>query len=369
MSIYPISNSPAFNTFDTNRARNDVFRDENIVRLIASFLDRAQDRTSFGRVNQYVYSIILDPSTLPSLGRFFHSFAAWQRNNPRPYHAGLHGILPPLVTLGTLGPLTSQTSGLLSPSTPPSETISIVTQLAGPVFESIVPNQISFLSFPDSPFPSLSLPAPSTRPYVLFGSFYEPSEPTSSQTRRSPSVVTFPTHSAGMSVINRGGLSSIGRISNRSSPQHPMRPTSSSTEEDFYTNFVESTNNLRHETALQNNTDGGNYLKSVIDERMQTLSDDERVEFKKKIEEIDEELFTVIPNLAVKKAISSTVPLTTNNTPNFMHNHLKQLEQLRQKQKSLIAADLMKECGRIATELQRETDCIASMQKALQSFT
>ena len=148
-----------------------------------------------------------------------------------------------------------------------------------------------------------------------------------------------------------------------------MQPTSNSREQDFYTNFVELTNNLRHETALQSNTDGGQYLKSVIDEHMQTLSDDDRVEFKKKMGEIDEELFTVIPHLAVKKAISSTVPLTRKNTPHFMHAHLKQLEQLRLKQKSLTPADLMKECGRIATELQRETDCIVSMQKALQSFS
>ena len=135
-----------------------------------------------------------------------------------------------------------------------------------------------------------------------------------------------------------------------------------------YTDFVQIANDLRYGAAIQNNKDGEKYLKSVIDEHMQTLSDNERIDFKQKISEIDPELFTIIPHLVVRKAISSPVPLTGKNTPRFMHDHLVQLEKLRQKQKPLNATELMKECGIIATSLQRKTDCIASMQKALQSF-
>lgn len=138
---------------------------------------------------------------------------------------------------------------------------------------------------------------------------------------------------------------------------------------DYYGNYVEGQNDIRHEAAIQNNADDAIYLKSVIDEHLQALPEDEKEAFKKKIAEIDPALFVIIPQLAVKKAISSSVPLTNKNTPFFMHTDTKllnQLEELRKNPKKLSPDDLWKECGRIATLLSRQTDCIASIQQALQ---
>jgi hypothetical protein len=139
--------------------------------------------------------------------------------------------------------------------------------------------------------------------------------------------------------------------------------------EDLYSGVVQRTNDNRHQQALQKNTDGAGYLKSVINGHLQALPQNEKDAFKKKIEESDPEIFLEIPRLAVKKAISSATALTKSNTPGFMHKHLDQLEQLRQKQSKLAPNDLWKECCDIATHLSREADCIASMQKALESVS
>jgi hypothetical protein len=138
--------------------------------------------------------------------------------------------------------------------------------------------------------------------------------------------------------------------------------------EDLYGGIVQRTNDQRHEQAIRNNTDGANYLKSVISDHIQALPQKEKAEFKTKIEESDPEVFIEIPRIAVKKAISSPAPLTVSNTPRFMHQHLDQLEQLRQKQKQLSSENLWKQCCDIATHLAREADCIAGMQKALETF-
>jgi hypothetical protein len=138
-----------------------------------------------------------------------------------------------------------------------------------------------------------------------------------------------------------------------------------SANEDLYGGVVQRDNDVRHRDAVQNNTDGANYLKSVISEHLNTLSQEEQTVFKEKAEELDPEIILEIPCLAVKKLISSTAALTVGNTPLFVRKHLSQLEQLRQKQNSMSPQDLWKEVGKIATDLARESDCIASIQKAL----
>lgn len=138
--------------------------------------------------------------------------------------------------------------------------------------------------------------------------------------------------------------------------------------EDLYGGVVQRANAQRHEQALQNNVDGADYLKSVIGNHIQTLQSDKRAEFKKKIEESDPEVFIEVPRLAVKRAISSPAPLTKNDIPHFMHKNLEQLEQLRNRQRQLDAQVVWKQCCAIADRLSRETDCIASMQKAFQAF-
>ncbi len=135
--------------------------------------------------------------------------------------------------------------------------------------------------------------------------------------------------------------------------------------EDLYGGIVQRTNENRHANAVKKNTDGGTYLKSVVENHLQSLSDKDKAEFKKKVGESDPEIFIEVPRLAVKKAISSTTALTKSNTPLFMHKHLDQLEQLRKKQNQLQQQELWKQCCDIATSLARESDCIASMQKAL----
>ncbi len=135
--------------------------------------------------------------------------------------------------------------------------------------------------------------------------------------------------------------------------------------EDLYGGIVQRANDNRHADAVKKNTDGGTYLKSVVEDHLQSLSDKDKAEFKKKVGESDPEIFIEVPRLAVKKAISSTAALTKSNTPLFMHKHLDQLEQLRKKQNQLQQQELWKQCCDIATSLARESDCIASMQKAL----
>ena len=307
MSVYPISNSSTPNDM---WARHDVFGNEDIVRLIASFLDRAQDRISFGLINHRMWSILIDPLALPLLPG---SIPPWRRNPSSELRDIRFSVVVPIAFLRN------------EPSSQPPRLTSAVIS-TNSIALSVLRSATSFLG--NTIFDI---------PYMMRGERHSiPAE-----NRRPPngnSDESGPNSTAGESLPN-------------------------------YTDVVASINDLKHRTAFENNTDGEKYLKSVIDEYMQTLSDNEIVKFKKKIEEIDEELFTLIPHLAVKKAISSTVPLTRKDTPLFMHAHLGQLEQLRQKQKSLTTADLKKESGIIATDLQRETDCIASMQRALQSFS
>lgn len=163
-------------------------------------------------------------------------------------------------------------------------------------------------------------------------------------------------------------FSSYSRSPVQSSEAQLRRAYGISENEDLYSGVVQRDNDHRHEQAIQKNTDGASYLKSVIGDHLQTLSQNQKDDFKKKVEESDPELFIEIPRLAVKKAISSATALTKNNTPCFMHAHLDQLEQLRQKQKQLTSNQLWKDCCNIATSLARETDCIASMQKALENI-
>jgi hypothetical protein len=358
--------------FLTHNDREICFVNEEIVQLIACSLDRARDVLSFGSVNHRVYSILIaNPS--PSFRRFFLNLSnilpsidsierpvtSWEivPYSP-PSMSSLQTQVHNFLTGSIINrPMTIRTARLISAQ----DVISLRSvnryvyniPIANPYHNIRIGDMTSGTTLSDEAFLA-------THNGLLTGAFDIPSDPISESFAREMQH----------SFLSRGRIDP--HFISGSGPQHPMQPTNNSPEEDFlpnYTNFVESTNNLRHETALQSNTDGGQYLKLVIDEHMQTLSDNERAEFKNKIEESDPALFTEIPNLAVKKAISSTVPLTRKNTPLFMHDHLNQLEQLRKTQKSLNAADLRKESGIIATKLQRETDCIASMQKALQSFS
>jgi hypothetical protein len=130
--------------------------------------------------------------------------------------------------------------------------------------------------------------------------------------------------------------------------------------------FTQNAHDLRYAGALRNNTDGGDYLKSVIDEHLQKLEKDEKQEFETKVQERDPQLFISIPRWAVDKAISSSTPLTEENTPHFMHTNLDALENLRQEKTKLLSRDLENKSYSIAFNLARQTDCIASIQRALQ---
>jgi hypothetical protein len=140
-------------------------------------------------------------------------------------------------------------------------------------------------------------------------------------------------------------------------------------DEDLYSGITQRANDQRHEKALRNNTDGGAYFKTVINDHIRSLPGNEKAAFKLKVEESDPEVFLDLSRLAVKKAISSSVRLTKQNTPSFMHKHLDQLEELRKKREQLKEEELKKEIGEIAYPMTRETDCIASMQPALQAFS
>ncbi len=189
-------------------------------------------------------------------------------------------------------------------------------------------------------------------------------------------------------LINRGSQPMMGRTPESRRPSSvQINPRRQSTEaprrflsqeeqirrdygipegEDLYGGYVQRQNEARHQQAQRTNQDGGAYLSSVIDQHVASLPEKEQKEFKAKIEEADPELFIEVPRLAVKKALTSPAPLTKENTPNFMHKHIDKLEELRKKQKQITAEEAWKQACEIATQLAREADCIASMQKAFE---
>jgi hypothetical protein len=107
---------------------------------------------------------------------------------------------------------------------------------------------------------------------------------------------------------------------------------------------------------------------------------EEKASFLLNIVESDPEIFCSIPRLAVKHAIAPIEALTEQNIPYFMHDHLSKLEQLRQKQAKLnadkpdlsgeeigtITKGIRKQIDDITIALSRETNFIASLQKAIE---
>jgi hypothetical protein len=145
-----------------------------------------------------------------------------------------------------------------------------------------------------------------------------------------------------------------------------------------YADRVQRFNHAKHAVAIQNNVDGEGYFKSVINEHLNSLNQEDKAKFRQKVEESDPEVFVELPRMAVKKAIAMPQPLTQANTPKFMHAHLTELEELRKKhqalrQNSANFQEKMKaienRIGAIGTAFSRETDCIASMQRALETVS
>ena len=98
-----------------------------------------------------------------------------------------------------------------------------------------------------------------------------------------------------------------------------------------YTDQVETANNYRYARAMENNTLGADYLASAIEDYLKKLTEMEKENFEKNMEDSDSSIFTLIPCLAVERAISSSNALTNGNIPEFMHKHLSELEELRKR--------------------------------------
>lgn len=136
--------------------------------------------------------------------------------------------------------------------------------------------------------------------------------------------------------------------------------------QELWTGIVQNANNRRHEQAMATNLDGGLYFTAVIDQHLNTLSTAEKERFRELILDSDPAVFIELPKLAVKHVLQSSAPLTRENTPAFMHGHLTQLEALRLQRQNHAA--VQNGIDTIATLLHRETACIVSMQKAMESF-
>lgn len=136
-----------------------------------------------------------------------------------------------------------------------------------------------------------------------------------------------------------------------------------------FQNYVEQTNRENLDNARVSNQDGGEFVMKVLTDHISKLSANDKKLFKEKISDSDPELFVEVPKLTIQNLIESSSPLTTQNTPNFAHNHLKDLEELRKQfKKKPTSPEVKNKVGAIATQLSRETDFIASLEYAFKGF-
>lgn len=154
-----------------------------------------------------------------------------------------------------------------------------------------------------------------------------------------------------------------GPLPRRPAPQPAFNPL------DFGAT-VERANASRHSAALRDNQDGAIYLKETVREYVEALSGEHKKSFEEKLAAFDEEIFSLIPFIAVKRAVSFSSELTKENIPLFMHKYLKSLRVIQKHVQRFgrqpDEQELRRTLGPISTALSRETACIASIQKALE---
>jgi hypothetical protein len=125
-----------------------------------------------------------------------------------------------------------------------------------------------------------------------------------------------------------------------------------------YTEGTRRDNDVRHAQAHAQNQDGGVYFDNVIREHLRSLPQQDKVKFLAMITDCDPEIFTTLAELAVRKAIARPGAINEQNLPAFLHPHIAALRAIRGNDARAI--------GAIATALHRDTNCIASMQQAMQ---
>lgn len=143
--------------------------------------------------------------------------------------------------------------------------------------------------------------------------------------------------------------------------------------EDRFQRYVAQSNTERLEEARTENKDGGNFLKSVLDDHISALPTLEAKEqYKEKISESDPELFVEVPKMAIEFLMKAKLPILESTTPHFFHNHLSDLRELKQKLGTGVSIDseeARRLIGKIATNLMREADFSAAMEAAFKKFS
>lgn len=142
-----------------------------------------------------------------------------------------------------------------------------------------------------------------------------------------------------------------------------------SEDDDLYTGLIEHENTEKLNEARENNKDGEDFLKTVLENHVAELSKSDGEDFRAKITQFDPEIFVEVPKMAIEALINSDLPLTVQNTPRFIHSHLTELEALRKMHKksklALDSKEIKNGVGALATKLSRERDFTAALEGAI----